>query len=401
MDRRNSMCGVEKITSPIADIRRSPMGRVRLQFCPTTGGHIELSVPFQETIQGLKWTISRKLRIPPERINLLFRERILKNGTLQENSIVNNSRITILPNMESGIAFHRPDSGVMQALESLTESQDTNWKLTGRSPLVLAMKLGDHMMFIQLQLSTSQCGARRHRPAFPSHAKPSQQHHGLGGTSMMNASQKFSQRIQDLTKISKAPEPVKPSPVCPAQSVAAPVPVPSPAQSPGAVIDSMHHLGHGVYSGTFSGTLDPSLQDSDGKPKKDISTIVRILNDLLGASPHQRQAGLVPRQQNMHKDFMQKTERGTSRTNNGPGNDNNALRGKVRQLQMMMEERRMRRRAKRESKAPYPWSGNRVRCSRQADASQATGLNLSNNLPEPQAGSYGSSATVEQETIAV
>lgn len=81
--------------------------------------------------------------------------------------------------------------------------------LTGRSPLVLAMKLGDNMMFIQLQLSTSQCGARRHRPGFPSSAssaladKSHPQHQTLGSTSIMNASQNFSRRIRDLTKISK------------------------------------------------------------------------------------------------------------------------------------------------------------------------------------------------------
>jgi hypothetical protein len=51
----------------------------------------------------------------------------------------------------------------------------------------------------------------------------------------------------------------------------------------GAIIESMHHHGKGVYSGTFSGTLNPALQDSNGQPKRDITTIVHILNDLLCA----------------------------------------------------------------------------------------------------------------------
>merc|ERR1719361_1187112 len=51
----------------------------------------------------------------------------------------------------------------------------------------------------------------------------------------------------------------------------------------GAIIESMHHHGKGVYSGTFSGTLNPALQDKNGQPKRDISTIVHILNDLLCA----------------------------------------------------------------------------------------------------------------------
>ena len=51
----------------------------------------------------------------------------------------------------------------------------------------------------------------------------------------------------------------------------------------GAIIESMHHHGRGVYSGTFSGTLNPALQDRNGQPKRDITTIIHILNDLLCA----------------------------------------------------------------------------------------------------------------------
>lgn len=54
----------------------------------------------------------------------------------------------------------------------------------------------------------------------------------------------------------------------------------------GAVIESMKHHGKGIYSGTFSGTLNPALQDKNGRPKRDISTIIHILNDLLSATPN-------------------------------------------------------------------------------------------------------------------
>lgn len=57
------------------------------------------------------------------------------------------------------------------------------------------------------------------------------------------------------------------------------------SNSSGAVIESMKHHGKGIYSGTFSGTLNPALQDKNGKPKRDISTIIHILNDLLSATP--------------------------------------------------------------------------------------------------------------------
>lgn len=38
----------------------------------------------------------------------------------------------------------------------------------------------------------------------------------------------------------------------------------------------------------FSGTLNPALQDRFGRPKRDISTIIHILNDLLCATPQYR-----------------------------------------------------------------------------------------------------------------
>lgn len=43
-----------------------------------------------------------------------------------------------------------------------------------------------------------------------------------------------------------------------------------------------------VYSGTFSGALSPTLQDSRGRPRRDVATIVHILNDLLSSVPELR-----------------------------------------------------------------------------------------------------------------
>lgn len=37
-----------------------------------------------------------------------------------------------------------------------------------------------------------------------------------------------------------------------------------------------------------AGTLNPALQDRYGRPKRDISTIIHILNDLLCATPQYR-----------------------------------------------------------------------------------------------------------------
>ncbi|PIO14266.1 hypothetical protein AB205_0157700 [Aquarana catesbeiana] len=65
----------------------------------------------------------------------------------------------------------------------------------------------------------------------------------------------------------------------------------SPAPSgrprkPGAIIESFVNHAPGVFSGTFSGTLHPHCQDSTGRPRRDIGTILQILNDLLSATRH-------------------------------------------------------------------------------------------------------------------
>lgn len=46
----------------------------------------------------------------------------------------------------------RPEQSVLEALEGLNESQVGDF-LSGKSPLNLTMRLGDHVMLIQLQLS--------------------------------------------------------------------------------------------------------------------------------------------------------------------------------------------------------------------------------------------------------
>jgi len=107
--------------------------------------------------------------------------------------------------------------------------------------------------------------------------------------------------------------------------------------------------------------LNPALQDKHGRPKRDISTIIHILNDLLGATPQYRrhthrtnasadlpQAKLISHQVATDKsqEFRQLTL------------ENRATRGKMEQLQLMLEQRRARRRARREARAPYSWLAN-------------------------------------------
>ncbi|KAF0759207.1 midnolin-B [Aphis craccivora] len=149
---------------------------------------------------------------------------------------------------------------------------------------------------------------------------------------------------------------------------------------PGAIIESMQHHGKGVYSGTFSGTLNPALQDRFGRPKRDISTIIHILNDLLCATPQYRAAArsgtpavctattLSPAAAAAQAATPFSTANSMSaQTSTNSDNtesetkENAATRGKMERLRLIMEEKRERRRAGRnvpydKTKAGTQWS---------------------------------------------
>ena len=50
---------------------------------------------------------------------------------------------------------------------------------------------------------------------------------------------------------------------------------------------------HNTFVFWCAGTLNPALQDRFGRPKRDISTIIHILNDLLCATPQYRAVSLA------------------------------------------------------------------------------------------------------------
>lgn len=155
----------------------------------------------------------------------------------------------------------------------------------------------------------------------------------------------------------------------------------------------MHHHGKGVYSGTFSGTLNPALQDRHGRPKRDISTIIHILNDLLCATPqYRRHSGSISLSTSpptpssaptpSHKSrpsSSNSAEQGTTTTpeqshgairsamlttkldkykeSTGTHNDideNTAMRNKLEEIHSKLDQRRARRKARREQRSsPY------------------------------------------------
>ncbi|NXL77479.1 MIDN protein, partial [Leptocoma aspasia] len=342
----------------------------------------------------------------------------LSSGKLQDLGVVEGSKLTLVPTVEAGLMSQasRPEQSVMQALESLTETQVNDF-LSGRSPLTLALRVGDHMMFVQLQLAAQQStGQLQHRHLIASRGEAgasASPHcrtlHGASGSGFARIPVNWDWCLLHLLPVwallglcgvaegqeqgcvpHQTPSPrlmsmFLPSQVdCGSRSSSSPGSSPAPSarsRKPGAVIESFVNHAPGVFSGTFSGTLHPNCQDSSGRPRRDIGTILQILNDLLSATRHYQGmpqeiwecCGGDPAPQKRavghwgsawccggHPVF------GISK---GPCHgglwdrlrqtENRATRCKVERLQLLLQQKRLRRKARRDARAPYHWVPNR------------------------------------------
>ncbi|XP_024291964.1 midnolin isoform X3 [Oncorhynchus tshawytscha] len=361
---------------------------MRLSISSTTGSRFELSVHRGETVEVLRRRLSQKLRVPKERFVLLHKETRLSTGKLHDLGIVDGSKLTLVPTIEAGLLSSQPsrrEQTIMQALESLTETQVSDF-LSGRSPLTLALRVGEHMMFVQLQLA-------------PQSAAGQQQSHLI--------TQRAGRAGVEQGDCSVAGTPTSNK---------------TAAGEPGAVIESFVSHAPGVFSGTFSGTLPPAGQDrtSTGvkSSRRGINTIFQILNDLLSATRHYQGAPLSLSQLLCRPPSTPTSSTPSTPTSpfpppspltpdlvstatSGPLTDhisqeqshsckptaglcssqseeeNQSLRCKLERLQMLMHQRRLRRRARRDTRTshPYPphrrqpWSPGRDKASRHSNGS--------------------------------
>uniref|UniRef100_A0A3Q2X999 Midnolin n=1 Tax=Hippocampus comes TaxID=109280 RepID=A0A3Q2X999_HIPCM len=358
---------------------------MNLHIHSTTGTRFELSLPQEETVDGLKRRLSQRLKVPKERLALLHKETRLSSGKLQDLGVSDGSKLTLVPTVEAGLMSQasRPEQSVMQALESLTETQVSDF-LSGRSPLTLALRVGDHMMFVQLQLAAQQSGG------------PQLQHRHLitRGNSDATAGQPTGQPCipqphSHLPHHPHSPNLPQPGPStsssashnmgqasCSTNSPSSGTSSSARSRKPGAIIESFVNHAPGVFSGTFSGTLHPNCQDSNGRPRRDIGTILQILNDLLSATRHYQ--GMPP----SLTQLRYQTQCGTPSSSppptlhplvqcqsqirmcKPPGDrvrqtENRATRCKVERLQLLMQQKRLSRKARRDQRGPYHWLPNR------------------------------------------
>jgi len=453
---RRSLFNTPPTTTPPPIASEIPTNRVNITVAPFTGGPFEVRVSKMDSVDELKKVIARRLKVSKERIYLLYRESELVEGSVSTNLLVDGSTVTLLPRAETGLISPKPEQSVMQALESLNEQQVNDF-LSGAAPLNLTMRLGDHMMLIQLQLSTvNQISSSRRKstiqissssppyptppPSAPSSPTSSEQSTSTSSTtqlpkkvrvpllspgglygapsgssglqsvpSQMPPTSSRQQTITPSVNLTPQPdafcrplrdgetgEPPAKKPKLDTKALAeasknltqtlkqlssevlttkpeASTPKPKKEErqrkrratdSKGAIIESMHHHGKGVYSGTFSGTLNPALQDANGQPKRDITTIVHILNDLLCAQykAYSNSSSSRSSKHGHHRDSAKSAQASDNKTSPFDCEPDaserqlheeqlNVTRHKVEALRRIMEERKAKRQARRQAAA--------------------------------------------------
>merc|ERR1712223_518818 len=110
------------------------MGMMSVMVAPFTGGPFRLQVSRKDSVEEFKKVVAKRLKVLKDRICLLYRDSQLSEGSLEDNCVVDGSRITLLPKAETGLLAQRPEQSVMQALESLSDSQvrmDSNQREDG------------------------------------------------------------------------------------------------------------------------------------------------------------------------------------------------------------------------------------------------------------------------------
>lgn len=383
---------------------------ISLAIHSTTGTRYELSVPPDETVEGLRKRLSQRLKVPKERLALLHKDTRLSSGTLQEFGVGDGSKLTLVPTVEAGLMSQasRPEQSVMQALESLTETQVSDF-LSGRSPLTLALRVGDHMMFVQLQLAAQHAPLQHRHVLAAAAAAAARGDPGVTATPVSSSCRPVASAAR-VPPVPTSPTSASPSPVTagtfrshsapttfpeqmecspPASSGIGPTVTPGSSaaprsRKPGAVIESFVNHAPGVFSGTFSGTLHPNCQDSSGRPRRDIGTILQILNDLLSATRHYQgmppsltqlrchaqcapaspAPDLTPKSTSCEKLAATPASLSQVRMCKPPGDrlrqtENRATRCKVERLQLLLQQKRLRRKARRDARGPYHWPPSR------------------------------------------
>nr|XP_018668499.1 midnolin homolog isoform X1 [Ciona intestinalis] len=152
MDAKETASSVPELPAGNCETQQS----ITLSICPITGGTFDLEVRASDSVEELRKKIARHLQTPKERLTILFKEKVLTSGMLADQQIQDGNKITLLPSVESGFSstVQGTQQSIIQAIESLSDVQIDDF-LSGRSPLTLALRVGDHMMFVQLQLEQS------------------------------------------------------------------------------------------------------------------------------------------------------------------------------------------------------------------------------------------------------
>jgi len=77
--------------------------KIAVMVAPFTGGPFSVQVSRKDSVEDFKKVVAKRLKVLKDRICLLYRDSQLSEGSLEDNCVVDGSRITLLPRTETGL----------------------------------------------------------------------------------------------------------------------------------------------------------------------------------------------------------------------------------------------------------------------------------------------------------
>ncbi|KAF2365210.1 Ubiquitin domain, partial [Trinorchestia longiramus] len=96
------------LISPCVCVCGVALSMLSVQVHATTGNIYYLRVAHSDTIDYIRRIIAKKTKLSKERILLLYKDRQLRDGSLEEHNIRDGSKLHLVPSVETGLLVSTP-----------------------------------------------------------------------------------------------------------------------------------------------------------------------------------------------------------------------------------------------------------------------------------------------------
>jgi len=101
--------------TPSSESDANTSDKIAVMVAPFTGGPFSVQVSRKDSVDDFKKVVAKRLKVLKDRICLLYRDSQLSEGSLEDNCVVDGSRITLLPRAETGLLVSHTSTAFLGA----------------------------------------------------------------------------------------------------------------------------------------------------------------------------------------------------------------------------------------------------------------------------------------------